>query len=159
MIYKKITLILVGLMCLTLAGCLSFGSLNHKQVKMLKQQGFVLTEEGWSLGLPERLLFEFDQAEISNKNKIELNTLAKQLKNYKLNKLRIIGHTDSIGNPKYNLALSEKRAQSVADVFIENAFSPQNLQVVGRGSSQPINNENNEAGRAENRRVTIIIAP
>lgn len=159
MIYKKITLILVGLMCLTLAGCLSFGSLNHKQVKMLKQQGFVLTEEGWSLGLPERLLFEFDQAEISNKNKIELNTLATQLKNYKLNKLRIIGHTDSIGNPKYNLALSEKRAQSVADVFIENAFSPQNLQVVGRGSSQPINNENNEAGRAENRRVTIIIAP
>lgn len=159
MIYKKITLILVGLMCLTLAGCLSFGSLNHKQVKMLKQQGFVLTEEGWSLGLPERLLFEFDQAEISNKNKIELNTLAKQLKNYKLNKLRIIGHTDSIGNPKYNLALSEKRAQSVADVFIENAFSPQNLQVVGRGSSQPINNESNEAGRAENRRVTIIIAP
>lgn len=146
-------------MCITLFGCLSFGSLSHKQVKMLKQQGFVLTDEGWSLGLPERLLFEFDQAEIPTNNQVELDRLANQLKKFNLNKLRIIGHTDNVGNATYNLALSEKRAQSVANVFIKNQFSSNNISVIGRGSKQPINSENTDAARAENRRVTIIISP
>lgn len=159
MFNNKIRLLWVGVICLALSGCLSFGSLNYKQVKMLKQQGFVLTEEGWSLGLPERLLFEFDQAEISNQNLVQLNHLAAQLHEYKLNKVRIVGHTDNIGKPDYNLALSKKRAESVAHVFMKNQFSAENMQVIGRGSSQPLNTIDSDEARAENRRVTVIITP
>lgn len=159
MFNNKIKLFWTGFICLVLSGCLGFGSLNYKQVQMLKQQGFVLTEEGWSLGLPERLLFEFDQAEISNQNLAKLNRLASQLHQYKLNKVRIVGHTDNIGNPNYNLALSEKRAQSVAQVFMDNQFSTQNIQVIGRGSSQPLTTIDSDEARAENRRVAVIITP
>lgn len=48
----------------TLSACMSLGQLNYKQARMLKQEGFSLTSEGWSLSLPEKLLFGFDQAEI-----------------------------------------------------------------------------------------------
>lgn len=159
MFNNKIKFLFVGFICLTLSGCLGFGSLNYKQVKMLKQQGFVLTEEGWSLGLPERLLFEFDQSEISSQNLTQLTRLATQLHKYKLNKVRIVGHADHMGNPNYNLILSEKRAKNVAQVFIINQFSPQNVQVIGRGSSQPLNTNNSNEARAENRRVSVIITP
>lgn len=159
MIKNKIKLLIVGLICFTLSGCLSFGSLNYKQVRMLKKQGFVLTEEGWSLGLPERLLFEFDQSEISKNNLSELNRLATQLHKYNLTKVRIVGHTDNVGNPNYNLALSEKRANSVAKVFMNNQFTAKNIQVIGRGSSQPLNTIDSDEARAENRRVAVIITP
>lgn len=159
MLNNKIKFFLLVFICLALSGCLGFGSLNYKQVKMLKQQGFVLTEEGWSLGLPERLLFEFDQSEISNQNLVQLNRLATQLHKYKLNKVHIVGHTDNIGHPNYNLALSEKRAHSVAQVFMNNQFAAQNIQVIGRGSSQPLNILDSDEARAENRRVAVIITP
>lgn len=159
MLNNKIKLILLGLICFTLSGCLSLGSLNYKQVKMLKKEGFVLTEEGWSLGLPEQLLFEFDQAEISATNEVHLNKLAIQLKKYDLNKLRIIGHTDNVGNAQYNLLLSQKRAQVVAQAFIKNQFLSENIKVIGRGSSQPLNTNDTDSARSENRRVTIIITP
>lgn len=159
MLNNSIKLILLGLICFALSGCLSLGSLNYKQVKMLKKQGFVLTEEGWSLGLPEQLLFEFDQAEISTQNEVHLNKLAIQLKKYNLNKLRIVGHTDNIGNPQYNLVLSQKRAQVVAQAFIKNQFPLENIQVIGRGSNQPLNTNDSDSARSENRRVTVIIIP
>lgn len=159
MLIKNFKIILMGLFCVVLTGCLSMGGLSHKQVKMLKQQGFVQTEEGWSLGLPERLLFDFNEAEISNQKQAELNKLAGQLHKYKLNKVRIVGHTDSVGNPEYNLKLSEKRAQSVAKVFQSNQFLPSNIQIVGKGSTQPINQADTEEARAENRRVAVIIVP
>lgn len=151
--------LLIGLLSLTLVACLSFGSLSHKQVKFLKQQGFVLTDEGWSLGLPERLLFEFNASDISDQNLAALEKLAAQLQHYKLNKLRIVGHSDNIGDATYNLKLSEQRARSVANVFIEHHFDAKNIQIIGKGASQPLNTQNSDQARAENRRVAVIIIP
>lgn len=159
MLSKQLKLVAMGLFCIVLTGCLSMGGLSYKQVKMLKKQGFVQTEEGWSLGLPERLLFDFNDADISSQKQAELTKLAEQLNKYKLNKVRIVGHTDSVGNPEYNLKLSEKRAQSVAQVFEANHFQPNNIQIVGKGSTQPINQADTEEARAENRRVAVIIVP
>ena len=72
----------VALLCLTLAGCLSFGPLKYRQVKMLKKEGFILTDEGWSLGLPERLLFDFNKADIKPEHQNEIIRLANQLNKY-----------------------------------------------------------------------------
>lgn len=159
MFNRKLKFIVLGILLITLSGCLSFGSLNYKQVKMLKQQGFVLTEEGWSLGLPERLLFDFNASEISTQKYAEINQLATQLHKFKLNKVKVVGHSDNVGDPDYNLKLSQKRAESVAQIFLANQFQPQNIQIIGKGSTQPIEHADTEAARAANRRVAIIIIP
>ncbi|ENX18017.1 hypothetical protein F895_00509 [Acinetobacter sp. CIP 64.2] len=149
----------IALLCLTLAGCLSFGPLKYRQVKMLKKEGFVLTDEGWTLGLPERLLFDFNKAEIKPEHQKEIVRLANQLNKYDLQKLKIVGHTDDIGNPEYNQKLSEERAQSVSTIFITQGFKPNNLTVVGRGASQPFVPNTSDENRASNRRVNVIIIP
>jgi outer membrane protein OmpA-like peptidoglycan-associated protein len=159
MLKNKIKLLMIAVLCAAMTGCLGMGGLSHKQVKVLKKQGFVLTEDGWSLGLPERILFQFDHSEISTENQLLIKNLSDQLKKYDLTKLRINGHTDNVGNEEYNLKLSEKRAQSVADIFIANNFKAENIQVVGKGSSQPIKSEDTDESRAENRRVSITIIP
>ena len=156
---QTIKISFIALLCLTLAGCLSFGPLEYRQVKMLKKEGFVLTEEGWSLGLPERLLFDFNKSDIKPENGKEIIRLAKQLNKYDLQKLKIVGHTDDIGNPEYNQKLSEERAQSVAGIFLNEGFKQTNLNVIGRGSNQPFVPNTSDENRASNRRVAIIIIP
>lgn len=156
---QTIKISFIALLCLTLAGCLSFGPLEYRQVKMLKKEGFVLTEEGWSLGLPERLLFDFNKSDIKPENGKEIVRLAKQLNKYDLQKLKIVGHTDDIGNPEYNQKLSEERAQSVAGIFLNEGFKQTNLNVIGRGSNQPFVPNTSDENRASNRRVAIIIIP
>ena len=149
----------IALLCLTLAGCLSFGPLKYRQVKMLKKEGFILTDEGWSLGLPERLLFDFNKADIKPEHGQKINRLAKQLNKYDLHKLKIVGHTDDIGHPEYNQKLSEERAQSVASIFVQQGFNQNDLTVLGRGSSRPFVPNTSDENRANNRRVAVIIIP
>lgn len=156
---RSIKISFIALLCLTLAGCLSFGPLKYRQVKMLKKEGFVLTDEGWSLGLPERLLFDFNKSDIKPDHATEIARLAKQLEKYDLQKLKVVGHTDDIGNPEYNKKLSEERAQSVASIFVNQGFKPNNLTIIGRGSDQPFVANTSEENRANNRRVAVIIIP
>ncbi len=156
---RSLKLSFIALLCIALAGCLSFGPLKYRQVKMLKKEGFVLTNEGWTLGLPERLLFDFNDATLKQSHEAELTRLANQLNKYDLNKLKIVGHTDDVGNPEYNQKLSEERAQSVANLFLTHGFKKENIYVIGRGSTQPyVPNTTNE-NRAINRRVAIVIIP
>ena len=152
-------LIIVTSLITILSGCLSLGHLNYKQARMLKKQGFTLTEEGWTLRLPEKLLFGFDQSDIQAAQKPALEALSKQLQQYNLNKIKVVGHTDNIGDPSYNQTLSEKRASTVSQIFIETGFKTQNIQSMGRGASQPLVENSSEENRALNRRVNIIIIP
>lgn len=156
---RNLQLTILAVLCLALSGCMNLGGLSYKQARVLKQQGFVLTNEGWSLGLPERLLFGFNESSIQPEHQAEIIRLAVQLNKYHLDKLKIVGHTDNVGNPEYNLKLSEERAQSVANIFLAQKFNPQNLMVIGKGSTQPIHDNETEEHRAENRRVTVIIIP
>ena len=143
----------------TMTACMSLGNLSYKQARMLKKEGFVLTEEGWSLRLPERLLFGFDSYEIKPAQTDELTRLSTQLQKYKLNKIKIVGHTDDIGDAAYNQTLSEKRATSVSSIFLNTGFQSNNLQTIGRGATQPLVTNTSEENRATNRRVNIIIIP
>ncbi|MDX8276528.1 OmpA family protein [Acinetobacter pittii] len=156
---RSLKLSFIALLCITLAGCLSFGPLKYRQVKLLKKEGFVLTDEGWTLGLPERLLFDFNNAQLKQSHQAELVRLANQLNKYDLNKLKIVGHTDDVGDATYNQKLSEERAQSVANLFLTRGFKKENIYVIGRGSTQPyVPNTTNE-NRAINRRVAIVVIP
>ena len=99
-----------------------FWSIKISSSKIAQKEGFVLTDEGWTLGLPERLLFDFNNAQLKQSHQAELVRLANQLNKYDLNKLKIVGHTDDVGDATYNQKLSEERAQSVANLFLTRGF-------------------------------------
>ena len=71
----------------------------------------------------------------------------------------MVGHTDNAGTAEYNQKLSEQRAQSVASLFLTEGFQASNIQIIGKGSAQPIASNDTEEGQATNRRVAIIIIP
>lgn len=157
--FKNVQLFILATFCLALTGCMNLGGLSYKQAKVLKKEGFVLTDEGWSLGLPERLLFDFNESNIKPEHQTKLVQLATQLNKYNLDKLKIIGHTDNVGAAEYNLKLSEIRAQNVSKIFIEQNFNPKNIQIIGKGATQPIKPNDTDEHKAENRRVAVIIVP
>jgi outer membrane protein OmpA-like peptidoglycan-associated protein len=67
----------------------------------------------------------------------------------------VIGHTDSQGSDAYNQALSERRASSVAEYLISQGLAPSKVTSQGRGESEPIADNETDAGRAQNRRVEL----
>ena len=159
MLKKALTLCFILALSAVLTACMSLGNLNYKQARMLKNEGFVLTDDGWTLALPERLLFSFDDYQIQEQQKSKITALSSQLQKYKLEKVKFTGHTDNIGLASYNQQLSQKRAQSVANVFLENGFQPKDVQIIGRGAEQPLVSNDSEENRAKNRRVNITIIP
>ncbi|MEZ4986983.1 MAG: OmpA family protein [Saprospiraceae bacterium] len=69
-------------------------------------------------------------------------------------RIRIEGNTDNVGSGLSNIALSERRAQSVANYLIkEHGMSPNRLIVVGNGPDKPVDSNNTDSGRARNRRT------
>jgi outer membrane protein OmpA-like peptidoglycan-associated protein len=74
-----------------------------------------------------------------------------------IKKLRIEGHTDSVGNDTANLKLSQKRADSVMAQLIKLGIDPGRLEAVGFGETRPIASNATKAGRAENRRIEFNV--
>jgi outer membrane protein OmpA-like peptidoglycan-associated protein len=75
-----------------------------------------------------------------------------------IKKMRIEGHTDSVGNDTANLRLSQKRADSVMAQLIKLGIDPGRLEAVGFGETRPIASNATKAGRAENRRIEFNVA-
>ena len=75
-----------------------------------------------------------------------------------VSEIDIEGHTDNRGAASYNQALSERRAAAAAQVFVTAGFKESNIRRVGYGDARPIDDNGTAAGRAQNRRVTIIVS-
>lgn len=88
-----------------------------------------------------------------------LNRIARVLNQYEKTLLTVIGHTDSVGSDADNQRLSERRAQSVIDYFINQNVNPIRLQSYGKGESEPRADTTTDAGRQLNRRVELWIQP
>ena len=73
--------------------------------------------------------------------------------------ITVVGHTDSTGNDAINNPLSYNRANAVSSFLAQHGVATQRMTVLGQGSRQPIADNNTEAGRAQNRRVEILINP
>lgn len=87
-----------------------------------------------------------------------LKEVAKVLKeNPQIKLVRIEGHTDNRGKKSYNLKLSQRRAASVRKYLIGKGIEPKRLEAVGYGMARPIADNEDEEGRAKNRRVEFTI--
>ncbi|MEY4769098.1 MAG: hypothetical protein RL637_1737, partial [Pseudomonadota bacterium] len=86
-----------------------------------------------------------------------LDKIIAVLKQSLTTRVTISGHTDSVGKPDLNLQLSKSRAESIAKYFIQQGITSSRIQAFGYGDTQPIASNDNDQGRAQNRRVEIKI--
>ncbi|TAK40906.1 MAG: hypothetical protein EPO28_09385 [Saprospiraceae bacterium] len=101
--------------------------------------------------------FETGKAALLPSSRPVLTEIVELLKKYPDHRLRISGHTDSIGTYEENEVLSEQRARACYNFFVNNGITPERLSFKGYGETQPIADNMFEAGRAKNRRVVFEI--
>jgi len=104
-------------------------------------------------------LFDFDKAVLKEEGKVALHELDDEIKakGAKVVDIDVIGHTDSTGPADYNMGLSVRRAQAVADYIISEGIDASIIDVSGEGENNPIASNDTREGRAENRRVDIHV--
>ena len=111
------------------------------------------------LVMPENVTFATGSAALSGQAQSALSAAAQTLVQYPDTTLTINGHTDNTGNDAINEPLSRNRAESVATFLQSRGVSSTRLSTFGYGSRQPIASNATVEGRAQNRRVEILINP
>lgn len=101
--------------------------------------------------------FEFGSDNISASSTQILNEIYSSAVTAEGLKIGVFGHTDNVGGPEANRALSEARAQAVKNYLVNKGIPTNRIQVRGYGEDQPIASNSTESGRAENRRVQITL--
>ena len=113
--------------------------------------------EGIVVEFKDKVLFGYDQSDLSASAQASLKKLANVLQKYPDTNIEILGHTDDRGTDEYNQGLSKRRAASSAAYLRANGISASRITTKGMGESDPkASNETNE-GRTENRRVEFVI--
>jgi outer membrane protein OmpA-like peptidoglycan-associated protein len=126
-------------------------SQNMKGVQVSQdQRGVVLTLNG-------SVLFAFNKSDLLPAAKTKLDQVAEVLKQSPDASFTVEGNTDSKGSADYNKELSERRANSVKDYLASKGVNGDNIKAVGNGEDQPVASNDTPEGRANNRRVEIIL--
>ncbi|MBQ4394759.1 MAG: OmpA family protein [Paludibacteraceae bacterium] len=105
----------------------------------------------------KNLHFATNKTRILSRSEQALNDLYMYLARNPQVRIKIIGHTDNVGKDAANQKLSDGRANAVMQDLIERGIAPERLQAEGRGETQPIDTNDTEEGRQNNRRVEIEI--
>ena len=102
--------------------------------------------------------FAFDSSKVQEKYFADISELADFLKRFSDMHVDVEGHTDSVGTAAYNMALSQRRAQAVVDVLVNQyGIERSRLQPVGYGLTRPVASNATAEGRAQNRRVMATL--
>ena len=105
-----------------------------------------------------KINFNTGSAEISNSSSKEVEKIYNLLIQAENTKLTVVGHTDNVGNPDANLALSKSRAEAVVNYLKQKGIPASRFQLVdGKGQSDPVADNNSASGKAQNRRVVITL--
>mgnify|MGYP000662237453 CR=1 FL=1 len=105
----------------------------------------------------EGVYFDFDKATIKPEGIVVLNEAAALLQKHERVVVEVAGHTDSVGTDAYNQKLSERRANAVRDYLSSKGVKASRLTARGYGESRPVASNDTKEGRAENRRVELVI--
>lgn len=125
--------------------------------RSLKDLGAEKTPDGYVLTLPETVLFDYNKADLKAEASGTIDKVAKLLAYYDKAKIGVLGHTDSTGDAQGNQDLSKRRAQAVADALAGGGVSASRMTVEGFAATQPVASNGDDAGRAKNRRVEIVL--
>ncbi|MBL0743239.1 OmpA family protein [Chryseolinea lacunae] len=105
----------------------------------------------------KNIYFDFDKTTLKKESYPELNKVVEFLKQNSTVEIEISGHTDSKGSDDYNLNLSQGRSQAVVDYIISQGIESFRLSAHGYGETKPIDTNDTDAGRANNRRVEFTV--
>lgn len=127
----------------------------------LANAGVSVTRDGDNiiLNMPGNLTFPTDSSTVKSSFMPVLDAVAEVLKEYESTMIQVAGHTDSTGGDKYNMMLSQQRAQSVANALAGYGVQNVRMAVVGFGETQPIASNSTASGREQNRRVELTLLP
>ena len=143
----------------------AIGSYMDKQEKELREKtagtGVEVVRQGdeLQLNMPAGITFAFGSAAVQPQFQGTLNQVAQTLSQYNQTYIDIIGHTDSVGTDAANQTLSVNRANSVANYLANQGVNRARIATQGMGESQPVASNDDEVGRAQNRRVNIRVVP
>ncbi|MDD7908937.1 MULTISPECIES: OmpA family protein [Pseudovibrio] len=141
------------------------GAYMDQQEAKLRQQlqasGVSVTRSGNDiiLNMPNDVTFGTNEVALSGRAMQVLSSVALVGKEFDRTRLNVLGHTDNTGSESYNIQLSQRRANSVSGYLMNQGIAPQRLTAYGYGFSRPIATNNTEQGRAQNRRVEIVLTP
>ncbi len=116
-----------------------------------------LAEEGHAL--VSGLYFDFNKADLKPESKPALDELVRLLKSSPDLRVWVVGHTDYVGTQDSNLALSKARAASVVAALVASGIAPSRLASFGNGPYAPVATNATDEGRAQNRRVELVVQP
>jgi OOP family OmpA-OmpF porin len=117
--------------------------------------GFKVDTDGCPLKATLHLNFGTDSNKVDAQGSAKVAAFADFLKASPAYNANIIGHTDSTASDVYNQKLSEKRAEKVKSMLVENGVDASRLSASGKGESQPVASNKTKSGRAENRRIEV----
>ncbi len=129
--------------------------------KLREQLNTVLQTQETARGLIVNMsdvLFAFNKYELKPDAEIKLAKMAGILATYPNIKLQVEGYTDNIGSDDYNQKLSEQRAMAVQTFLMAQGVQPGNITAQGYGKSHPVADNSTNSGRAENRRVELVVS-
>lgn len=99
--------------------------------------------------------FDFDRDTLAPQDQARLLADVAKLENVSWQEVVVVGHTDSVGPPDYNEALSERRAGAVKRYLVDKGLAPAMIQTEGRGAGQPEASNTTADGRGRNRRAEV----
>jgi outer membrane protein OmpA-like peptidoglycan-associated protein len=158
--------ILTGLLGLLYAGALLTGCASDEarddsaepvaEVEVIQGDGSGVIA---SIGIVGASMFDFDSAKLNEDGIATIEAYRKSIGPELTDAYMvvIVGHTDSSGDPKYNLWLSQERANSVAEYLVSTGVNENQIRVIGRGPKEPIASNETREGRMQNRRVDILV--
>jgi outer membrane protein OmpA-like peptidoglycan-associated protein len=114
---------------------------------------------GMVITLSGSVLFASNESTLLPDAQTRLNQVAEALNQTKDRKVVVEGHTDSKGSPSTNQSLSQRRADAVREYLVSRGFPSERIEAHGVGADRPIADNKTAEGRANNRRVEIIVPP
>lgn len=115
------------------------------------------TQEHLTVNVGDRVFFDTDKSDLSADSREVLEKVAVWMNSYPVATLLVEGHADERGTREYNLALGERRANSVSDYLVALGVNPNRLQTVSFGKEQPAVLGSTEEAWAQNRRGVFKI--
>ncbi|MEY3800013.1 MAG: hypothetical protein RLZZ406_1316 [Pseudomonadota bacterium] len=102
-------------------------------------------------------LYDFNKSDLKPEGKATLDKIARDLSKIKLEVIIAVGNTDSVGSDAYNMALGQRRAQSVKAYLTSKGVDGSRIYTESKGKSNPVASNATEQGRAKNRRTDIEV--
>lgn len=128
--------------------------ISAKQVQVSQAKGGAL-----KISVSSDNSFDTGSAQLKPKAQDLFSKISKELAKCDRTVIRVIGHTDSVGKPEKNQSLSDRRADTVADLLASKGVSKKHIKKEGRGEREPVASNDTEEGKRQNRRVEILVSP